>query len=214
LNLSKHRIMKNHKIAVIGHGNVGGTLALRWKNSGYEVVIGARDPEDESLKEFIGRDISVDSVGQAATNADVILVAIPSYATVGLANTLPDLTDKIIIDATNAVAKKPVPYETGFHAFADLTNASVVKAFNSTGFENMRNPVYGDIHLDMFMAGDDDSAKSIIKTLSTDIGFSECFDFGGSDKVVLLEKFALCWINLAIIQDYGREIGFKVVQRG
>jgi predicted dinucleotide-binding enzyme len=206
--------MKSRKIAVIGHGNVGGTLALRWNNSGYEVVIGARDPEDESLNEFIKAGISVVSIEEAAANADLILVAIPSHVTAELAKKLPDLQGKIIIDATNAVTKKPEPYETGFHAFEDLTKATVVKAFNSTGFENMKNPDYGDIQLDMFMAGDDDSAKSVIKKLATDIGFSECYNFGGSNKVVLLEKFALSWINLAIMQGHGRDIGFKLVRRG
>ncbi|NBC27125.1 MAG: NAD(P)-binding domain-containing protein [Bacteroidetes bacterium] len=206
--------MSNHKIAVIGHGNVGGTLALRWKNSGYDVVLGARDPEAPSRNECTDAGIPSTSIEQAALKADVILVAIPSHATVDLAKKLPDLTGKIMIDATNAVVKKPSPYDTGFHAFEDLTEAAVVKAFNSTGFENMRNPVYGDIHLDMFMAGDDDNAKSVIKRLATNIGFEECYDFGGSDKVVLLEKFALSWINLAIMQGHGRDIGFKVVRRG
>jgi len=206
--------MSTHKIAVIGHGNVGGTLALRWKNSGYDLDLGARDPEDPSLNEFAEAGITATSIEEAASNADVILVAIPSHATVDLAKNLPDLRDKIIIDATNAVVKKPSPYETGFHAFEDLTEAAVVKAFNSIGFENMRNPVYGNIHLDMFMAGDDDKAKIVVKKLATDIGFAECYDIGGSDKVVLLEKFALSWINLAIMQGHGRDIGFKVVRRG
>jgi hypothetical protein len=36
---------------------------------------------------------------------------------------------------------------------------------------------------------------------------------GGSEQVELLEKFALSWINLAIMQGHGRGIGFKVVRR-
>jgi hypothetical protein len=43
--------------------------------------------------------------------------------------------------------------------------------------------------------------------------FSTCWDFGGGDKVELLEKFALSWINLAIMQGLGRDLAFKVVRR-
>jgi hypothetical protein len=56
-------------------------------------------------------------------------------------------------------------------------------------------------------------AKEIAKRLSLDAGFAECHDFGGDDKVELLEQFALCWINLAIIQKQGRNIAFKLVRR-
>ena len=40
-----------------------------------------------------------------------------------------------------------------------------------------------------------------------------CYDFGGSDRVELLEKFAFSWINLAIMQGVGRNMAFKVVKR-
>ncbi len=35
----------------------------------------------------------------------------------------------------------------------------------------------------------------------------------GDDKVELLEKFALSWINLAIMQGHGRDITFKMIRR-
>lgn len=206
--------MNIHKITVIGHGNVGGTLAKRWADAGHTVTIGARDPkevEDNSLAKNNG--ITIADIPSSVETADIILVAIPSQATAELAQSLPNLNGKIIIDATNAVMKGPDPYETGYHAFEDLTKATVVKSFNSTGFENMKDPVYGDHHLDMFMAGDDENAKEVVRQLALDIGFENCYDFGGGEKVVLLEKFALSWINLAIMQGVGRNIGFKVLHR-
>ena len=63
------------------------------------------------------------------------------------------------------------------------------------------------------MAGEIENAKLIAKQLALDCGFSSCIDFGQSDKVELLEKFALSWINLAIFQGQGRNIAFKVVRR-
>jgi predicted dinucleotide-binding enzyme len=77
----------------------------------------------------------------------------------------------------------------------------------------MQNPDYGALRLDMFMAGDSEKAKTIARQLAEDIGFETCYDFGGADQVVLLEKFALSWINLAIFQGLGRDMGFKLVFR-
>jgi predicted dinucleotide-binding enzyme len=63
------------------------------------------------------------------------------------------------------------------------------------------------------MAGDSEKAKSVAKQLALDCGFGSCIDFGKSDKVELLEKFALSWINLAIMQGHGRNLAFRVVRR-
>ena len=63
------------------------------------------------------------------------------------------------------------------------------------------------------MAGDDADAKSIAKQLALDAGFGECWDFGGSAQYYLLEQFANAWINLAIFQKHGRDIGFVVERR-
>lgn len=77
----------------------------------------------------------------------------------------------------------------------------------------MLNPFYGGVAIDMFMAGDSERAKATAAQLATDAGFGACIDFGKSDKVELLEKFALSWINLAIMQGHGRNIAFKLVKR-
>ena len=124
-----------------------------------------------------------------------------------------DVTGKIIIDATNSVRQAPEPYKTAYHCLVDKTNAEVVKCFNSTGFENMLNPVYNGEGIDMFMAGDSATAKEVAHKLALDAGFATCYDFGKSDKVELLEKFALLWINLAIMQGHGRNLAFKLLKR-
>lgn len=77
----------------------------------------------------------------------------------------------------------------------------------------MLNPIYNGEGIDMFCAGDDKQAKKLAEQLSKDIGFASCYDFGGDDKVELLEKFALSWINLAIMQGHGRDMAFKIVRR-
>ncbi len=46
-----------------------------------------------------------------------------------------------------------------------------------------------------------------------DAGFANCYNVGGNDKFELMEKFAFFWINLAMFQGQGREIGFKLLKR-
>ena len=145
--------------------------------------------------------------------ADVILVATSPNAIFDVISVMGEITDKVIIDASYSVGVIPAPYPTVFHALVAETNAEDVKCFNTTGFENMLNPNYNGIAIDTFMAGDSNKAKEVAKQLALDAGFGECIDFGKADKVELLEKFALSWINLAIMQGHGRNIAFKVLRR-
>jgi predicted dinucleotide-binding enzyme len=201
------------KIAVVGHGNVGGTLASAWVPN-HEVIIGARNLESEKLKKLKKNpELKFSSISEAVTRSEVILVATPADLTAELIETMGDLSGKVVIDSTNSVRSKPEPYPTAFHAFKDLTAAQVVKCFNTTGFENMANPNYGAMSIDMFMAGSDPKAKEAAKKLAIDAGFAQCYDFGDDGKVELLEQMALGWINLAIMQGMGRDIAFKVLKR-
>ena len=101
-----------------------------------------------------------------------------------------------MIDTTNSVRTRPEPHPTVLHYLkAECGLEKVVKCFNSTGFENMANPVYDGKGIDMFAAGSHAEAKAVARQLATDIGFGTCWDCGDDDKVELLEKFALSWIN-------------------
>ncbi|WP_288243485.1 NAD(P)-binding domain-containing protein [uncultured Chryseobacterium sp.] len=202
-------------IAIIGSGSVGGALAQQWIKAGHNVLIGAQFPLSEkniSLATKIGEDRFA-VVENAVRQCEVILIATPPEAILDILGKLGNVSGKVIIDATNVIMKSPEPYNTVYHALAEKTNAEIVKCFNTTGFENMLNPVYNNQGIDMFMAGDSEKAKNIAKQLALDCGFGSCIDFGKSDKVELLEKFALSWINLALIQGLGRDLAFKVIYR-
>jgi hypothetical protein len=204
------------KIAIIGAGNVGGALASGWANAGHDVILGVRNLDDSEIKALVAanKNMSVQSVNDAAKEAEVILVSVPIAAIKDVAKSLGEVKNKIIIDATNSVFQKPEPYANGVEAFKALTLCEdVVKCFNSTGFENMANPKYGEIGIDMFVAGSSQKGKAVAKQLAQDLGFAECYDFGGDDKVALLEQFALAWINLAIMQKHGRGMAFKILRR-
>lgn len=203
------------KIAIIGSGNVGGALAQRWVEAGHTVWVGAQFPlsdKNQKLTAQIGEH-RFTTIPTAVQQADVVLIATPPTAIFDIIEQMGDVKDKVLIDATNAVRQKPAPFDTVYHALAEKTEGEVVKCFNSTGFENMLNPVYQGEGIDMFMAGDSTIAKQTAHQLALDAGFGTCWDFGKADRVGLLEQFALSWINLAIMQGHGRGMAFKIVKR-
>ncbi|HEX2898450.1 MAG TPA: NAD(P)-binding domain-containing protein [Bacteroidia bacterium] len=202
------------KIAVIGNGNVGNALAMRFGNAGHAVAIGVRNPNDAELKKIeVFPNIRLATVQEAALGAEVIVVATPAHVAVELAAQLGSMEGKILVDATNAVRQRPEPYATAFDAFKALTQAECMKCFNTTGFENMQNPFYNNVAIDLFMAGSSLRGKQVVRELALSAGFGECYDFGGDDKVALQEQFAMAWINLAIMQGHGRNIAFKLLKR-
>jgi hypothetical protein len=201
-------------IAIIGTGNVGGALATNWSKKGHAINLGVQDVNNFKGQELLkNENTNAYSIKDAVAKSEVILIATPPTAIFEILEQWGDVSNKIIIDATNAVMKSPEPYKTVYHCLTDKTKAKIVKCFNSTGFENMLNPNYNGEAIDMFMAGDSEEAKSVSKQLALDCGFGSCIDFGKSDKVELLEKFALSWINLAIMQGHGRNLAFRVVRR-
>lgn len=204
------------KIAIIGSGNVGGALAKKWAQAGHEIIIGTRDPQNFKGKQLLAlTGVSVQETKAAVVTASVILIATPAAATVEVARSLGDTTGKVIIDAMNIVGGKgPESFpSTALALLAHTQTRDVVKCFNTTGFNNIENPVYGGQKLDLFMAGDSTAAKEIARTLALDAGFAECYDVGGNDKFQLMEQFAFFWINLAMMRGHGREIGFKLLKR-
>lgn len=203
-------------IAIIGTGNVGGALAQQLIKAGHTVLMGAKFPLSEKsirLATKIGEDRFA-AIENAVKQSDVIIITTPPDAVIQIIPLMGNIEGKTIIDATNAVRIKPEGYPTAFHAIKAITKSeAVVKCFNTTGFENMLNPTYNGEGIDMFCAGDNRQAKQVAEQLAKDIGFASCYDFGGDDKVELLEKLALSWINLAIMQGHGRDLAFKIVRR-
>jgi 8-hydroxy-5-deazaflavin:NADPH oxidoreductase len=202
------------KIAIIGTGNIGAALASKWASKGHIINLGVQDKNNfKGIDLLKNENTKVFSIKEAVSVSDVILIATPPTAIFEIAEQLGDVTGKIIIDATNNVAQKINPYPTVYNFLVEKTAAEVVKCFNSTGFENIADTNYNGEAIDMFMAGDSEKAKSIAEQLAIDANFGACINFGKADKVELLEKFALSWINLAIMQGQGRNMAFKIVKR-
>lgn len=204
------------KIAIIGTGNVGGALATKWAKAGHHIYLGVQDLNDFKGKELLQNpNTTAHPVADAVIKSEVILIATPAIAAVAVVQSLGDTTGKIIIDAMNIVmGRGPQGFKTTSEAILAYTQTrDVVKCFNTTGSNNMVNPNYGNMAIDMFVAGDSEKGKAIAIQLAKDAGFGDCYPIGGNEKFGLMEQFAWFWINLAMFQGQGREIGFKLLKR-
>jgi predicted dinucleotide-binding enzyme len=203
-------------IAIIGAGNVGRALGMRWAEAGHAVTFGTRDPDAEKARELAAlAGVAVATPGVAAAAAEIIVLATPWPVTYTVVEGLGDLTGKILVDATNPIApglQLDVGQTTsGAEEIAKRApGARVVKAFNTTGYNNMLDPVYGGESTTLFIAGDDGAAKATVAELAETLGF-DVADVGGLSTARFLEPLALAWISLAMSQ--GREIAFKLVRR-
>jgi len=202
-------------IAIIGTGNVGGALARKWAEAGHQIFLGVRNTEDFKGKELLSeKNISAMSTEEAVKRAEVILIAAVPQATAEIVKAMGEVSGKVIIDAMNSVRTKPEGFSNSFEAVKSLaTGAEIVKCFNSVGFNVMVDTSFNGTKADMYMAGSSERAKELAKKLALDAGFENCYNFGGDDRVALLEQFALSWINLAMIQGQGREMIFKLIKR-
>ena len=200
------------QIAVIGSGNIGGTLARKWAAAGHQVVIGARDPAKPDVQELVGQLGGVGraaGIAEAVHDSDVVVFAVPGAAmpdTVGSLGSA--LNGKLVIDATNnigaAVANSVGPIT------AAAPGAHVFRAFNIYGFENFADPVLGGVQADMFYAGTDGAARQQAERLIRDVGLNPIC-LGGLDKAELVDQFLRIWFTLAFEQKKGRRMAFKLL---
>src|SRR5713101_6381441 len=78
-----NRFMATEKqtVAVLGAGNIGGTLGRKWIATGHQVVFGVSDPNGKNaqrLRRDLGDTLVIGSVADAlSSNPDVVVMAVP-----------------------------------------------------------------------------------------------------------------------------------------
>ena len=169
------------KIAILGTGRLGQALATCWVRVGHPVVFGSRTPGEERVKKVatdLGAAVSVATSREAATQAEVVVFALPWKAVKDLVPTLGDLNGKVIIDPMNEALRivdgYPAPAEAATSVSeqlqALLPTAKVVKAFNTPTAANILNPARAGGHVSIPLAGADLAAKTRVAALVTEIG--------------------------------------------
>jgi hypothetical protein len=210
----------NMKISVIGAGKVGRALGTGWAKAGHSIVFGVRDtnkPEVKALCAQIGATAA--SPRDAARDGDVVVLALPWSVAENAVKSLGDLKGKVIMDCMNPLAMKDgaLGLERGYttsggEAVASwLPGAKVVKTFNQVGAEMMMAGARFETRPVMFLAGDDESAKSTVSPLVSELGF-EALDAGALKQARILEPFAMVWINQALLRGLGGNWAFGVLR--
>ena len=188
------------RIAVIGKGNVGAALAPNFAAAGHEVVYGVRNPADPKYASDDG--IRLRTVPDAIADAEAILLAIHWEAVDDFLAEAGDLSDRILIDCTNAYDFQNnlaplVPLDrSAAGIIAAKTNARVVKAFNQVGAAAMAEAPNRSPKLLQFVASDDPDSKAKILKLAEDVGF-DARDAGSLEYARELEGMARLWIAQA-----------------
>jgi len=212
------------KLAIIGAGNVGGTLGLAWaQKAGHEIFFGVRDAKSDKTQALVrklGPRAGAGTPAQSAAFGDMIVLTTPWTAAEAAIRSMGDLRGRIILDATNplAMGRDGLGLEIG-HGISGgemvqtwASGASVFKTLNTTGFGNMADPVFHGVRSAMFVAGDDTANKPKVIDLVASLGF-EVVDAGPLRNARLLEAHAMLWIELAHKRGLGRDWAFAVVRR-
>jgi predicted dinucleotide-binding enzyme len=184
------------RIAVIGTGNVGSALADKLAHHGYDVVVAASsaDSAERAARNVECR--AVGSPGEAAREAEAIILAVPADALSEVAAEIrADVVGKPVIDVSNGPNVVQAGESLAEALQRQLPRARVVKAFNTAFASRMTAPTNGDKPLDGFIAGDDTDAKQAVAALVRDVGF-EPLDVGDLRNARVLEGMA--WLNISM----------------
>lgn len=203
-------------IAIIGSGVVSDALAYKLAMAGHEVLLAGKDEDDNVnwglANEFDNMDVT--DLEHVANIADIIIIATKGEDAREVAYRIGDVRRKVIIDATNILSNKTGEHLHTVSAIMAITgNKHVVRCFNCLGLENFLSLIERNDSVDMYIAGDSEKAKDVAKLLARDMGYSECYDFGGNETIEFLEDMARCWINLTMLQKKGAKIDFKLLRK-
>ncbi|WP_321476243.1 NAD(P)-binding domain-containing protein [uncultured Paludibaculum sp.] len=204
------------KIAIVGAGHVGGTLARRWSQLGHDVVLGQRDPSTEKARtQAASLGVAATTSEAAVQSAQMVLLATPGDAAIAAARACGPLGDRILVDATNPLKPQLDGLDhpgglSGAQQIAQaLPGARIVKAFNTVGFGIMAQPIRDSRKSVLFISGDDAEANQRVSALAADTGFEPVY-LGDLSASRMQEEHALLWIHMAIKAGYGQDFIFSL----
>src|SRR5579871_2383849 len=96
--------MAGLRVAVLGAGNIGGTIGKKWLAAGHQVTFAVSNLSGEkaqALRAELGEKAAIGTIAEALAAADVVLLAVPGRAMDEMITTHAAALDgKILIDAT------------------------------------------------------------------------------------------------------------------
>jgi 8-hydroxy-5-deazaflavin:NADPH oxidoreductase len=196
------------RVTIIGAGNMGRGIGTRAVAGGHEVEVIDNDPAEASaLADELGGSATAGDKGSVA--GEIVVFAMYYPATLAAAAEYGDqLAGKVVVDVSN-----PVDFETmdALAVPADTSGAEelakalpsgtpVVKAFNTTFAKTLVAGEVAGQKLDVFIAGDDDSARQKVASL-VESGGLRPLDVGPLRRARQLEH--LMFLNITIQEPLG-----------
>jgi predicted dinucleotide-binding enzyme len=189
------------KVAIIGLGNIGKTLAQNFVKGNQPVIIASRKLEDaKALAKELGTLATATETGEAIKDADIIVLSV-------WFNTIQELFEqysselqgKIIIDPSNPIA----PDESGgfkkiigekesagqLNAAILPKGAKLVKAFGTLGATSLASAAFQSPEKSvLFYATSDNTVDKDVEQLIKDNGF-DAVKVGGLEQSIRIEVF-------------------------
>jgi predicted dinucleotide-binding enzyme len=163
------------KVGIVGAGAIGRAFAVRLvRSGGCCVIAGRRGPASlADLVAMLGPDARAGDVS-AVVQEEIVLLAVPWHAVEEAVGFVPDWENRIVVDATNAMAAIDLKGSLSSEIVAGLVpGARVVKAFNTLRPEWLAaDPVEVGGRRVLFYSGDDARAKAEVGRLIERMGFA------------------------------------------
>lgn len=203
------------KVAIIGAGNIGGTLGRKWHAAGHQLAFGVSDPQGknaQTLRAELGERVTIGTVADAlAIDPALVAFALPGVQMeVVIAKHAAQLDGRVLIDTANRLGGGPM------NSFAPLQkhapHAHLFRAFNSLGWENFADPVFAGVPADLFYCGPEGEAREQVERLISDVGLCPIY-LGGPEQVGLVDSVGAIWFALVFGQGKDRNLAFKVLTR-
>ncbi len=197
-------------VSIIGTGNMAKGIGTRLVSGGHKVSLHSKDQIKgnelaEQLKQVNDTaDVAVVSVGSELD--EIVIIATPYTEIENIAKEYNGLKGKTVVDITNPVNFDtfeliPEPGQSGAQEIAKiLPDATVIKAFNTTLAGALEAGQIDGKELDVFIAGDDETAKTNVSELVKSSGMRP-IDVGPLANARHLEGFGL--IQMAVQDQIG-----------
>ncbi len=214
------------QIGILGSGDVAQALGLGFVKLGHDVKLGSREPGSAKLKVWLakaGKRASSGSFEETARFADIAVLATlwsGTESALQFAGAPASLAGKLVMDVTNPLvyeSGKPPRLALGFDDSGGeqvqrwLPQSKVVKAFNTVGHAHMVNPDFPGGRPDMFICGEDASAKQVVAGFCKSFGWG-VVDAGGIDGARLLEPMCILWVEYGLKTQTWNH-AFKLLRR-
>ena len=171
------------KITTVGRASIGGTLGRLWTDAGHDVTM-------------LGRD------GGDASDADVVLIAVPSAAVPDALTRVTGLEGKVVLDATNRMsADPPAGYPSTAEYIKAQTGGPTAKVFNLNFAKLYEQAAETSPQPGNIWVGDED-ARDAVEQLTRDIGM-EPLRGGSLALAAVQESFGVMLMGIVADRDEG-----------